>query len=154
MITQALWYSHEQPGDDVAGTPDELDAALDRAAALSRDDGWWATALIVPAETHSPVLYAGFARGVGVLRYIDGAEESFSQGIGSPDGEPLLYMYQQNDMEFPPNAEVPIAAVRAAVHEFAATGARPTGVQWQHWEPPETPGMSLPPGFEVGAANS
>ncbi len=47
-------------------------------------------------------------------------------------------------MELPPDAEIPIAEVRAAVREYARTGALPGNVRWQRWEPPFTPGSAMP----------
>jgi hypothetical protein len=52
-------------------------------------------------------------------------------------------MHQQDATDFPPNAEIAAADVRAAVHEFAETGARPTRVRRQQWQAPTTTGMSL-----------
>nr|MDQ3577789.1 Imm1 family immunity protein [Actinomycetota bacterium] len=55
-------------------------------------------------------------------------------------GAQLIYDWQQNEFSFPPDAEVPVTDVRAAVHEFARSGTRPAGIQWQEWEPPIEPG--------------
>jgi hypothetical protein len=139
VITLTVWYSHDQTGDgDLVHHGAELDAALDRVAALS-DTEWPALATISrPNDQASPALYVGFHGDQGALLFVsvEGGRE-FSRGPGDADGEPLLYMYMTSPDDFPPNAEVPVALIRQAAHEFANTGQRPTCVQWQTWERPD-----------------
>lgn len=134
MSTLSFWYAHDQGGDHLATTPDEIDAALDRVDGLSDDYGDVAT--VVRAGDEGPALFMGLKGHVGALQYIEPGAGYFSKGDGSSDGEPLKYDWQSNIFGYPPNAKVPVAVVRAAVHEFARTGARPTGIEWQAWEPP------------------
>jgi hypothetical protein len=146
MIPLNVWYSHEQVAGDVARTADELAAALDRVAALSRPD-WPALATVTPVGAKfGPVLYVGFHLESGALLYSgeDYPDGSFSLGSGPIDGEPLLYMYMSSDNEFPPNAEIPADLVRKATQEFADTGRRPTYVEWQTWDRTEATESELP----------
>jgi immunity protein Imm1 of predicted polymorphic toxin system len=132
-----VWYSHDQEDGDLATTPEQLDASLDRIAALSGPD-WPALATVTQVGTRfGPVLYVGFHLDRGALLYagLDAPDSSYTKGEGSAEGEPLLYMYMTSDNEFPPNSEVSAALVRQAAHEFADTGERPTCVEWQTWEP-------------------
>ena len=53
------------------------------------------------------------------------------QRVTSP--EPVAYDYQNHEREVPSTAEVSLAAVRQALHDFVASdGARPAGVSWQN----------------------
>jgi hypothetical protein len=134
MIPLILWYSHDQTEGDVARNQDELDAALDRLAALSGPE-WPALATVSPlGERFGPVLYVGFHEEQGALMWGGDTEAEYTLGQGSPDGEPLLYMYMTSADEFPSNAEIPAGIIRRAVHEFAETGQRPTCVDWQKWD--------------------
>ena len=137
MIPLKLWYSHDQTAGDIAQTHEELDAALDRIAALSGPD-WPALAEVTVVDNKfGPVLYVGLHLDLGALLYSgdDDKEGSFTTDGSPPDGERLLYMQGTSDCEFPSNAEVPAALIRRAAHEFADTGRRPTCVEWQVWEP-------------------
>lgn len=99
-------------------------------------------------DEFGPALYVGCHEGRGVMLYVS-AEDGrlFSRGDGAPDGEPLSYMYMRSEDEYPSNAEVPIALVRQAAHEFVGTGGRPTCVRWQTWERPHADTESEYPGL-------
>jgi Immunity protein Imm1 len=136
MIPLVLWYSHEQADGDVVQTSDELDAALNKVAALSRPD-WPVLAEVTQLENKfGPMMYVGFHVDAGALYFTDEDNPGpyFTLGTGAQDGEPLLYMYTTADNELPPNAEIPADLVRKAAHEFANTGRRPTSVEWQTWD--------------------
>lgn len=147
----AFWYAHDQGGEHLATTPEEIDAALDRVDNLAQDYGTVAT--VVRRGDEGPVLYVGLHGEVGALYYTHTNQGDHSRGntvdtstptessVSHRDaGAQLIYDWQQNEFLFPPNAEVPVADVRAAVHEFARSGTRPAGIQWQEWEPPIGPG--------------
>jgi hypothetical protein len=139
MIPLTLWYSHDQATGDIARTHAELDAALDRLAALS-GPAWPALAEVTQTDNkRGPLLYVGVHVDLGALLYSGDDDEvgSFTKGQGQPVGEPILYMYMTSASEAPPNAEVPAALVRQAAHEFADTGLRPTCVDWQPADPHE-----------------
>jgi hypothetical protein len=64
-----MWYRHGQDGGDNVMTHAELDAVLDRTAALSRAD-WPALVTISPIGAQfGPVLQAGFHVALGTLFY-------------------------------------------------------------------------------------
>ncbi len=129
MIPLELWYSFDQTEGDVARTHEELDAALDRLAAVS-DSRWAALATVSEVDNvPGPLPYAGFHADMDALMYPSRPERAYTRGEGTPDGEPLLYMQGHSDNEFPPNSEIPAVLIRQAVHEFADTGERPTGVE-------------------------
>jgi hypothetical protein len=137
MIPLKLWYSDEQTEGDIAHTHDELDAVLDRVAALS-SSGWPALAEVTQAaDKFGPLMYVGFHEYMGALMYPEIDTSAYTVGEGTQDGDPLLYMQGTSDSEFPPNSEVPAALIRQATHEFADTGRRPTCVPWQTWERPD-----------------
>lgn len=137
MTPLTFWYAHDQGSGLLATTPAEIDAALDHIAALTDDIGIVAT--IALADTEDQVLYAGFKGDVGTLYYATVGEGHFSHNQTSDGDTVLSYALQQNEMEFPPDAELPITDIRAAVHDYAHTGTRPTTVHWQQWTPPHTP---------------
>ncbi|HEX4702687.1 MAG TPA: Imm1 family immunity protein [Pseudonocardiaceae bacterium] len=135
MIPLELWYSHSQTEGDIARTHEELDAVLDRIAALS-DAEWPVLATLSEVGSRfGPPLYVGFHESKGALMYPGESDREYTLGEGTQDGDPLLYMYMTSDDEFPPNAEVSASLVRQAAHEFADTGLRPACVRWQVWEP-------------------
>ncbi|OLT38663.1 hypothetical protein BJF85_08100 [Saccharomonospora sp. CUA-673] len=70
-------------------------------------------------------------RGVGVALYSDNQAAYWTTNGGSAVAdEPPLYYYMGSDTEFPVDAEVPLADIRRAAHEFMSNGTRPTCVQW------------------------
>jgi hypothetical protein len=134
MIPLMLWYSPEQTEGDIVRTHGELDAALDRIAALAGPD-WPVLAEVTQLEDKfGPMLYLGLHVDQGAVMDPGETRRAYTCGSGTSDGEPLLYMQGNSDNEFPPNAEVPADLVRQAAHEFADTGVRPTCVQWQIWQ--------------------
>lgn len=147
MIPLKLWYSDRQTSADLARTHDELDAAMDRIAALSGPD-WRALGEVTQADDKlGSLLYVGLHADRGALMF-GGAGEArllYTLGAGDQNGEPLLYLQGTSDFDLPPNAEVPAEVVRQATHEFADTGRRPTCVEWQAWEGADTePGWPNP----------
>ncbi|WP_372511424.1 Imm1 family immunity protein [Lentzea californiensis] len=56
-----------------------------------------------------------------------------SQGSDTADSAPIYY-YMGSDTEFPATAEIPLADVRRAAHEYMSTGGgRPHDITWQVW---------------------
>lgn len=137
MTTLIFWYSQDQGCDHEAATPEEIDAALDTVNNLA--DAYGTVATVVRGNLDNPALYVGMNGGVGALYYTNASEAYWSKGDGPVDGEPLLYDWQHHEFPMPPNAEIPAADVRAAVKQFAHSGTRPTGVEWQEWSPPRNP---------------
>ncbi|HEX5493000.1 MAG TPA: Imm1 family immunity protein [Mycobacteriales bacterium] len=60
--------------------------------------------------------------------------------LGDPDApeEDMVYLAGDGDSEYfyPRSAVIGLDEIRAAVHEFARTGERPTAVRWQDWREP------------------
>ncbi|HYS41549.1 MAG TPA: Imm1 family immunity protein [Pseudonocardiaceae bacterium] len=135
MIALQWWYSATQEEGHVTRTPVEVDVVLDILVGMSRDD-WPAMAEVTRADSEdlrAPILSVGFHVDRGVLMYSgpDNRAGSHSFDGGPDEGEPILYMQGTSDNLFPPNSEIPADVVRRAVHEFAETYQRPTGVPWQ-----------------------
>jgi Immunity protein Imm1 len=89
MIPLKLWYSHEQTEGDIARTHDELDAALDRIAALSGPD-WPALATVhQTGNKFGPLLHVGLHVEKGALLYSgdDDEEGSYTAGSGPQEGD-------------------------------------------------------------------
>ncbi|GAA0589248.1 hypothetical protein GCM10010174_00100 [Kutzneria viridogrisea] len=70
---------------------------------------------------------------VGVLRVADADGLWVSRNPAGDQGgkPPVAYHYMGVGEEFPPDAELPLDEVRAAVLEYVRIGVRPTCVQWQ-----------------------
>ncbi|MFT7834919.1 Imm1 family immunity protein [Saccharothrix sp. BKS2] len=89
---------------------------------------------IVPvSDPWSSELNAGIDGDVGVLHYSgeDHPEGVYSRSSTPSNAEPVIYYYVTADTEFPPNSEVPVADVEAAVVDYLTTGHRPESVVWQ-----------------------
>ncbi|UVS80942.1 Imm1 family immunity protein [Actinokineospora sp. UTMC 2448] len=141
MVRPRAIGSTDQEGDHIAATPDAVDEALDHLASLVHDGGL--VAEVTRQGDDVTTLYVGINGEVGALCFTDTDAAHYSQGTPSASGEVLSYAMQQNEMELPPDAELPISDVRAAVHEYANTGTRPVGIRWQRWRAPETPGSAV-----------
>ncbi|MGW5054772.1 Imm1 family immunity protein [Actinokineospora sp. NPDC004072] len=140
MTLLIFWYAPDQEDDHIAATPAEIDAALDHIATLAGNVG--VVAEITREDDDTDGLYAGLNGHVGTLHYVGPGAGLYSRSPNpatDSDGTALTYDHQWNVMEFPPDSELPIADIRAAVHEYAHTGTRPTCVEWQEWSPPRGP---------------
>lgn len=131
----AYWESGQGEGVPVT-TAAELDAILDRAAALARPD--WAVLVVIgtPDDLSQPVLSVGVRGSVGalVLASVDAGQEFSRNNVASFDGEPLIYMRLTTAEEFPPNSELPIEIVRRAAHHFVVTREKLPEIEWAPWE--------------------
>jgi hypothetical protein len=135
VIALEWWYLADQQEAHVTRTRNEIDVVLDALAALSRSE-WPALAEVTQADLddlRASVLYVGFHVDRGALMYSgpDDRAGSYSQGDTPPEGEPILYMQGTSDNEFPPGCGISAVSVRQAVHEFAETSSRPSGVPWR-----------------------
>jgi hypothetical protein len=133
VVALRAWYDPDNDDEPITvGAIAEADVFLDRLRTdrasmqvpplmqLSRRDaeGW-------------AVLHIGVNADRGLLTHTD-ATGSFVTTNGSAAEQPLTYDYMGHVREVPGNAEIPMAEVRRAVHEFVTTnGARPTSVEWQ-----------------------
>jgi hypothetical protein len=139
VISLTWWHSHGQREGDVTTTPAELDAMLDKLAAMSLEH-WPVLADVFytedigrdPRSMVGPLFTVGMHLDKGVIRYSDSPRTAYyTKGDGPADDEPILYMYMTSDNEYPSNSEIPADLVRKAAHEYAETGRRPTCVDWQ-----------------------
>lgn len=128
------WYDPDNDDEPViVATVGDADALLDRLAAdrpamrlppllqLSRRDadGWG-------------VLHVGVNTDTGILTHTDATGSFVTTNGAAPADRPLAYDYMGHVREVPGNAEIPLADVRAAMHEFVTSnGARPRSVGWQ-----------------------
>ncbi len=89
MIPLELWYSLERTEGDIASTHEELDATLDRFAAIS-DSQWAALAEVTQhADKFASMWYVGFHADMSALMYPSRPDRVYTRGHGLPDGEPF-----------------------------------------------------------------
>lgn len=128
------WYDVDDDEPTMINLIADADALLDRMAAdaasfdvpplaeLSRQDahGWAVAYFGVNAKTDQ-----------GIVTHSDPSGSVISVNSMGPTGT-VTYDYMGHLRELPANAEIPLADVRQAIHEFVTTnGARPTSVSWQ-----------------------
>lgn len=134
MTTVEAWYSAEQREAVVLADEAAVDALLQQLAA---DSAARLVSLVVGDGVDS-IPTVEFLVGIGgdvplgVLRVADADGLWISKNPnGALDGEPVGYHYMGVGEPFPPDAELPLDEVRAAVLEYVRTGKRPMSVQWQ-----------------------
>ncbi|MEU4741204.1 Imm1 family immunity protein [Actinosynnema sp. NPDC023658] len=136
MVALEAWYDWKAEGPTVVHDPVELDAVLDIVVGLNDPT---TVQLLIHGDPGHAILDVGLdaTTGRGVLYYAgpDAPEACISKGpyITEP---PPIYYFTGSDTEFPADAEIPLADVRRAAHEYMTTGGgRPGGIQWQpRWE--------------------
>jgi len=134
MVALEVWYDIKHDDATIVRTPAELDAVLDEVA--NWEENYNIVELLIESDPGRAILDVGLdaESGRGVLRYAgEGYSHGcFSRGDSKSDQDPLLYYYMGSDQECPLDAEIPLAAVRKAAHEYMTTGGnRPTGIDWQ-----------------------
>ncbi|ATE55022.1 hypothetical protein CNX65_18450 [Actinosynnema pretiosum] len=126
------WYYPGQTVDVELRGPQDVDGVLDD---LVRRGEPVAAQLFDRDDPAGPLLTVGVdgPRGRGALCHVDGGEVWIGEGTGGP----VRYLMIGLDWDFPANAELPLAVVRAAVHEYARGGGqRPGGLRWRLDRPP------------------
>ncbi|GAA3991142.1 hypothetical protein GCM10022247_07520 [Allokutzneria multivorans] len=128
MTVLHVWYSIDKRDQGMLAGTEAIDAFLDRLAEGKRP----VLAALFRAEdldNFPPriemLVGLGGAPDVGIV-HCDGVSSS-----GSPQDsgeEAVYYDFLDGRRDFPASAVIPLAQVRAAVHEFAATGERPKAV--------------------------
>ncbi len=73
----------------------------------------------------SPALEVGLGKDKGFIGYTSRTEGGWTRGDGAADTM-VDYIYLGNHSEVPASAEVPMTNVRRGLHEFLATGERPS----------------------------
>ncbi|GAA1303448.1 Imm1 family immunity protein [Saccharothrix xinjiangensis] len=132
MVALEAWFDREAEGPTIVHTPAELDAVSDTVA------GWAGpntVQLLIAEDPGRAILDVGldaeYARGVLCYSGPDAPDGLMSKGSDTAE-EPPLYYFTGSDTEFPVDAEIPLAEVRRAAHEYLGTGgARPAGIEWQ-----------------------
>lgn len=136
MVALEVWYDVDSDEATFVQTHEELDAVLEHAMSWGRPV---IVQLLIADDLMRAVIDLGFdrTRDRGVIYFAgDEAPDGVStQGSESVDPSPIYY-YMTSDTEFPATAEIPLAAVRKAAHEYMDTGgARPSGLTWQPMYP-------------------
>ncbi|GIG68046.1 Imm1 family immunity protein [Phytomonospora endophytica] len=118
----------------VASTDAELDALLDELMREGFDRSIAVLSVAEPGDGGYRALHVAVdpEGDVGALIYIDSTDAWYSKGTTS-EREELFYCYYGEDRDFPRDAELTLATVRAAAAEFLHTGLRPTLADWQPW---------------------
>lgn len=141
MVELKLVWDH-QHGDKpvIASSPADLNRVLDEVTAQAVTEG---ARLIVQAipdlGPSAPLLDIGLAGERGAMYYAgdECPDGCFSAGATATNTDTVLYYFMTSDTEYPPGSELPAAIIRQAAHEFMATGARPSSIDWQPVPPPE-----------------
>jgi Immunity protein Imm1 len=90
--------------------------------------------VVVADDPWGQQLSAGVDGDKGVLFYSGqrNPQGAFSKSPEPSNPEPVIYYFETADTEFPPNSEVPVSVVEAAVAEYLTTGGhQPACVEWQ-----------------------
>lgn len=138
MVQLAVWYDQEPDNDFgegdpaiVVGSPAELDALVDRV--LDETSGNDVSAMMqvgIRGHTGYPVLEVGLGRTKGFITY-HASDSGSTQGDGDVH-EVVEYVYMGNLSDVDASSEVPLAVVRQGLHEFLATGERPSVIRPTH----------------------
>jgi hypothetical protein len=137
-VAQALnvHYKAEHADNPVTvTTPDEVCALLGTIRDAYPTGSAVLLTVVVTEDPWKSELSVGIDGGKGVLHYA--GEDTPPNGMYSKsptptNADPVIYYYVAADTEFPPNAEVPLPTVAAAMIEYLTTaGERPTAVDWQ-----------------------
>jgi hypothetical protein len=138
VATLNAYYTAEHADDPVVvAGPDDVAALLDAVGEKYPEGAAVLITVLVADDPWGQELSVGVDGGKGVLRYSGHGDfrGAYSKSAEPSNAEPVIYYYVTADTEFPPNSEVPISVVQAAVAEYLATGGqRPTAVEWQATE--------------------
>ncbi|MGZ3141100.1 Imm1 family immunity protein [Lentzea chajnantorensis] len=134
MVALEIWYDVDADDPTLIRTPEELDAVLDAVAAWPFPGQ---LQLLIADDPGQVVLDVGIdgtnQRGVLFYSGPDFPDAYASRGSDIAEQVPVYY-YMGSDTEFPATAEIPLADVRRAAHEYMSTGGgRPSDVAWQVW---------------------
>lgn len=136
-MAQALnvFYEEEHTDNPVTvTTPDEVGTLLATVGEKYPEGTAVLLTAVVSDDPWGQELSVGIDGNKGVLRYSGGDhfDGVYSKSAIPSNAEPVTYYYVTADTEFPPNSEVPLATVHAAVVEYLTTGGQqPTCVDWQ-----------------------
>lgn len=134
MVALDIWYD-QTPKDDEGNvvtrvnTAAELDELIDRIIEETAEHV--APPMIqvaISGVKRSSALEVGLGKDKGFIGYTSRTDGGWTVGDG--DSNALVdYIYMGNHSEVPANVEVPMTIVRRGLHEFLATGERPSVVE-------------------------
>ncbi|QWF80977.1 Imm1 family immunity protein [Amycolatopsis sp. CA-230715] len=135
MVELEIWYDQEPendlgPGDPpiVVDTAAELDQLLDRVLEETKGNRFGQMIQVgIKGISGYPVLEVGLGKTLGFITYHDEHGGS-TKGDASVD-ELVEYVYMGTVSEVSADVEVPMTTVRRGLHEFLATGSRPSVVE-------------------------
>lgn len=134
MVALEAWYDPDVEDPTIIRTAAELDAVLDTMATWQGPN---TVQLLIDGDPMRAILDVGLyaAHACGALFYSGEVSPNGCASHGPDTADPLpIYYYMGSDTEYPASAEIPLADVRRAAHEYMSTGGeRPTGIQWQPW---------------------
>jgi len=138
VATLNAYYTTEHADDPVVvASADDVAGLLDAVREKYPDGAAVLITVLVADDPWGQELSVGVDGDKGVLRYSGHGDfrGSYSKSVEPSNAEPVIYYYVTADSEFPPNSEVPISTVQAAVVEYLATGGqRPSAAEWQATE--------------------
>lgn len=129
MVGLKVWYEHpDDPTADpflVIGSPGELDAFIDRVREETKGNRCPPMVqAVVDGGARLPILQIGLGQDKGFVGY-SAKDGGWTRGMGS-EAEIVEYVYMGNLTEIKASVEVSIETVRQGLHEFMATGQRPS----------------------------
>lgn len=113
-----------------ASTPEAVRAALHAHADTER-------VTVNLAHNDGPELIVGYREERGVCYFVPGEADEPLVSAGGTNTDTEVYGNAQ--IAFPPGAELDADTVTEAAVEFAASGSRPTCVQWRPYNPSAFP---------------
>ncbi|WP_344876091.1 Imm1 family immunity protein [Allokutzneria multivorans] len=134
MTALHVWYDVTNRDGEVLEDGPAIDAFLDRLVA---DEGATMASLVRSEDTTvwPPTLDLLVGLGgdldVGVMQCGDHDGVWCSSAPQDSGWDIVAYDYMGTGHDFPTNAVIPLAQIRAAVHEYVTTGKRPETVVWQ-----------------------
>jgi hypothetical protein len=134
VVEIEAWYDPGQAEPLPLREPSQVDELLDRMVSESTEAELGVIAEVARrGDDRWAILQIGVrSSACGFLGYASPQGSVISAG-GATSPEPVAYDYQNHEREIPSTAEVSLAAVRQALHDFVSwDGARPAGVTWQN----------------------
>jgi hypothetical protein len=130
-----VYYGAEHAESPVVlASPDEIDKLFGELRESYPVGSAVLLTVVLADDPWGPELTVGVDGDKGVLRYAGDSDPSgvYSRSPTPTNAGPVVYYFVTADTEFPPNAEVPLPAVQAAMREYlSSVGQRPTAVGWQ-----------------------
>ncbi|MFE0020436.1 Imm1 family immunity protein [Amycolatopsis sp. NPDC059021] len=132
MVELDIWYDRTPKNDqgDVVihvSTAGQLDELIDRIIHETADNAAPPMIQVAVSGTKRQGMEVGLGKDKGFIKYIGRTEGGQTRGDATPDLV-VDYVYMGSHTQVPAEVEVPIDLVRRGLHEFLATGERPSVV--------------------------